>query len=247
VRAGARGGVSAAGLAAGLAVLAGTLTGCSAGTSGERPAGSGPAGATAAGFHGVEPAGEVPERASFVLRDTAGQRYDFAAQTAGRPTLLYFGFTSCADECPTAMADIAGALRKTSSDLRGKTRVVFVTTDPARDSPQVLRRWLDRFSTDYVGLVGTPAEVGAAQRAVGLEPAGRQGPQPTLPGRPDQHVHEQGTAPHVHDGPLGYGVDHADVIFAFDADDRQPVLYPGGVRPSDLAADLPLLASGDAS
>jgi hypothetical protein len=41
-------------------------------------------------------------------------------------------------------------------------------------------------------------------------------------------------------------VGHADVIFAFDTDDRMPVLYDGGVRPSDLAADLPLLASGDA-
>jgi hypothetical protein len=69
---------------------------------------------------------------------------------------------------------------------------------------------------------------------------------PTLPGRPNEHVHKEGTSPHSHSGPLGYGVGHANVIFGFDTSDRLPVLYPGGVRPSDIAADLPLLAQGDA-
>jgi protein SCO1 len=203
--------------------------------------------ASSAAFHGVEPLGEAPVRPSFVLRDTDGERYDFARETAGRPTLLYFGYTSCPDECPTAMADMAAALRTTPSALRGKTRVVFVTTDPGRDTPQVIRRFLDQFSTETVGLHGTQEQVDAAQRAVGLTPAQQTGPVPTRPGRPDAHEHAEGTAPHRHDGPLGYGVGHTDVIFAFDTDDRMPVTYPGGTRPSDLAADLPLLDPGDAS
>ena len=227
--------------AAAAAACAVLLAGCGTGTGSVTAAPS----PSAPAWHGVEP-NPVPERPDFVLRDTAGNRYDFHEQTAGRPTLLYFGYTSCPDECPTAMADIAAALRATPSDLRGKTRVVFVTTDPDRDTPQRLRRWLDTFSSDVVGLVGTQAEVDAAQEAVGTAPAQKAGPVPTLPGRPDQHEHARGTAPHTHDGPLGYGVGHADVIFAFDVDDRLPVLYPGGVRPSDIAADLPLLATGEA-
>ena len=226
-------------------LLAGSpaLTGCAVGTDTARA----PRPSPPAAFHGVEPPGDVPARASFVLRDTDGERYDFAAETAGHPTLLYFGCTNCPDECPTAMADLAAALRTTSPQIRGKTRVVFVTTDPARDTPQVLRRWLDTFSPDTVGLAGTQAEVDAAQAAVGLTPAAKGGPVPPLPGRPDQHEHAEGTAAHSHAGPLGYGVGHADMIFAFDTDDRMPVMYPGGTRPSDLAADLPLLAPGDAS
>ena len=196
-------------------------------------------------FHGVEP-DPVPDRPSFVLRTTTGERYDFAERTGGRPTLLYFGYTNCPDECPTAMADISAALRSTPAELREQVEVVFVTTDPARDSPAVLRRWLDKFSTEYVGLVGTQSEVDAAQKAVGVAVAKKGGPVPTLPGRPDAHVDAPGTAPHSHDGPLGYGVAHANVIFGFDTRDRLPVLYPGGVRPSDIAADLPLLAQGDA-
>jgi protein SCO1/2 len=222
------------------AVCAGVLlTGCGSGaTSNAAPA------VSPAAFHGREPE-PVPSRPSFTLQTTSGERYDFAQRTAGRPTLLYFGYTSCPDECPTAMADIAAALRATPAGLRDQVEVVFVTTDPDRDSPEILREWLDGFSTDYVGLVGTQAQVDAAQVATGLSAAEKGGPVETLPGRPNEHAHMQGTAPHSHDRPLGYGVGHADAIFAFDTRDRLPVLYPGGVRPADLAADLPLLVQGD--
>ncbi len=195
----------------------------------------------AASYHGVQPA-PVPSRPSYVLTDTEGQPFDFLARTKGRPTYVYFGYTHCPDECPTAMADLAAALRKSSAAERKDVQVIFVTTDAARDTGPVMRRWLDQFSSAFIGLVGTPAELDAAARASGI-PAGRVGPSPsTLPGRPDEHEHEAGTSPHEHFGPLGYSVEHSAVIFAYDAADRLPVVYPGGVTPSDIAADLPLLA-----
>jgi protein SCO1/2 len=195
----------------------------------------------AAAYHGVEPQGTV-HRPEFVLTDTTGRTYDFAAQTEGRPTFLYFGYTHCPDECPTAMADLAAALRKAPAALRDKARVVFVTTDPKRDTPAVLRRWLDQFSTGFVGLLGTQAELDRAQTATGIQPAYPEGPVPTVSGHPDEHVHKPGTAPHKHFGPLGYSVAHSAVIFAYNAADLLPVVYPGGVTPSDIAADLPVLA-----
>ena len=218
------------------------MAGCGSG-SGTKAAAPSPS--PPAAFHGLEP-DPVPERPAFVLTTTSGQRYDFQAETRGKPTLLYFGYTNCPDECPTAMADISAALRTTPPELRDQVQVVFVTTDPARDTPQILREWLDKFSTEYVGLVGTQTEVDRAQRNTGLTPAKKGGNVPTLPGKPNEHPHKEGTAPHTHDRPLGYGVGHANVIFAFDTRDRLPVLYPGGVRPADIAADLPLLAQGDA-
>lgn len=197
--------------------------------------------ASPAGFHGAEP-DQVPARPSFVLTDTSGKRFDFRQETDGRPTLLFFGYTSCPDECYTAMADISAALRTSAGAVRNQVRVVFVTTDPARDDATRLRHWLDKYSTDYVGLLGTQAEVDAAQSSVGVPVAARSGPQPTLPGQPGEHVHKPGTAPHTHDAPLGYGVDHVSLIFAFDTADRMPVVYPMGSSPSDIAADLPVLA-----
>lgn len=212
------------------AVLTAVLAGC--GTSAASPAA-----APAPTYHGLQPA-PVPSRPEFVLTDTTGASYDFAARTRGRPTFVYFGYTHCPDECPTAMADLAAALRKAPSP---QARVVFVTTDPARDSAPVLRRWLDQFSASFIGLRGTAALIARAQQAVGI-PAATRGPSvPTVPGHPDQHVHAQGTAPHQHFGPLGYSVSHSAVIFAYDAADRLPVLYAGGVTPSDIAADLPVL------
>jgi cytochrome oxidase Cu insertion factor (SCO1/SenC/PrrC family) len=213
------------------ALLLGGLTGCGENSKAVvKPA-----------YHGVEPQNDV-RRPAFVLQDTEGKPFDFLANTKGRPTFVYFGYTNCPDECPTAMADIATALRKSAPELQAKTRVVFVTTDPKRDTAPVLRRWLDQFSTEFVGLLGTQAQVDAAQRAAGVQPATPEGPVPTIAGRPDQHLHKEGTAPHEHFGPLGYSVAHSAVIFAYNAADRLPVVYPGGVTPSDIAADLPVLA-----
>ncbi len=193
-------------------------------------------------LHGAQP-DPAPARPSFVLQDIDGHRYDFAERTRGRPTLLYFGYTHCPDECPTAMADIAAAVRQAPAEVRERVQVVFVTTDPDRDTAEVLRRWLDGYDVRVTGLLGTAGELDAAQRAVDVAPAQKEGPIPTLPGLPDAHEHRPGTAPHSHEGPLGYGVGHADVIFGYDAADRLAVTYPGGVLPADLAADLPLLSS----
>jgi protein SCO1/2 len=140
------------------------------------------------------------------------------------------------------MADVAAALRKSPAKARDKAVVVFVTTDPKRDSPVVLRRFLDQFSTDFVGLIGTDEEIAAAETAAGVNVAEPGPPIPTIPGNPDAHPTEPG-APidHKHFGPLGYSVSHSAVILAYDADDRLPVLYPGGVTVADIVNDLPLL------
>jgi len=225
---------------AALALAAGLLaSGCGTTARASTPA-------SATGLHGLEP-DTRPARPDFTLTDTGGAPYAFGAQTAGHPTLLFFGYTSCPDECYTAMADITAALRTSTSAVREQTRVVFVTTDPARDDGPRLRRWLDKYSTQYVGLTGSQADVDAAQAAVGAPVATLSGPQPTLPGRPAEHTHAPGTAPHTHDAPLGYGVDHSSLIFAYDASDHLPVVYPGGSSPADIAADLPVLARKETS
>ena len=226
--------------AAALLASAALLTGC-AGTSGGTATPAAEAAGTGAAYHGVEP-DPVPTRPAFALTDLSGKRYDFVAETRGRPTLLYFGYTNCPDECPTAMADIATALRQTDAALRDDVEVLFITTDPERDSPAVLREWLSGFSTRIVGLTGDADQIVAAQQAVGISAAKKGGIVPTLPGKPNEHAHKTGTAPHSHTRPLGYSVEHANVIFAYDAADRLPVVYPGGVTPADIAADLPLLA-----
>ncbi len=160
---------------------------------------------------------------------------------------MYFGYTNCPDECPTAMADIAAALRQSPQELREQSRVILITTDPQRDTPAVLRDWIAKFDEDFIALTGSETETEAAQEAAGIPVAEPEGPLPALPGKPEEHLHQFGTVPHTHTGPLGYGVAHANVIFAYSADDTLPVVYPGGVTAADMAADLPRLATQGAS
>jgi protein SCO1 len=200
-----------------LAALLGlaALTGCTASSdAATKPAISVPA--TPPGtYRGLELQPAQP-RPTFTLTDTAGKPYDFAARTRGVPTLLYFGYTHCPDVCPTAMADTAIALRAVPAALRDKVQVVFVTTDPARDTGKVIAAWLRNFDTDlpvkFVGLTGTPAQVEAAQAAAKVEVASDGG---------QTHSAEQ----------LLYG-----------SDDYARVAFVAGSSPDDLSHDLPIVA-----
>jgi protein SCO1/2 len=149
-------------LLAALGVLAVLVAGCSS-------SGNGPASANQAAQY--DGAGLVPPqpRPNFQLTDTAGKPFAFGTQTAGHPTLLFFGYTHCPDECPTTMADIRLALRSVPAGVAKKTYVVFVTTDVKRDSEHRIGTWLRQFAVGtkatWVGLRGTQAQINAAQAA----------------------------------------------------------------------------------
>ncbi|MGK5111789.1 SCO family protein [Geodermatophilus sp. CPCC 205506] len=152
------------------------------------------------------------QRPSFTLTDTAGRAYDFAAATAGTPTLLFFGYTSCPDICPATMADVAVALRGLDPAVAERVQVVFVTTDPAFDTPAVLGEYLGRFDADlpnrFVGLTGDQAAVDQAQLAAGVplaEDAGRL---------------------------------HSSLLLLYGADDRAHVAFDAGNTSRDIAGDL---------
>ncbi|MEO6504315.1 MAG: SCO family protein [Jatrophihabitantaceae bacterium] len=108
-------------------------------------------------------------RPQFTLTDTEGREFKFGAQTAGKPTLLFFGFTHCPDVCPTTLADIANGLRQVPAAVRAQTQMVFVTTDVKRDTAAVIKSYLSKFDAGlpnkYIGLRGTQSAIDAAQVA----------------------------------------------------------------------------------
>jgi protein SCO1/2 len=158
----------------------------------------------------VSPAAAKPE---FTLTDTSGHPYDFAQATKGQLTLLYFGYTHCPDACPITFATLAGALQ----NLPGiATTVVFVTTDPARDTPARLRTWLDQYDTHFVGLTGSAAQLVAAQRAADISVA--------VADKPDRAGN--------------YTVGHAASVLAYTPDGRQHLVYPYGTTQADWQHDL---------
>ena len=117
----------------------------------------------------------------FTFTSTTGAPYQFRKETDGRVTLLFFGYTYCPDVCPMHMANISAVLKKLDYADRQRVRVVFVTTDPDRDTPQRLRSWLDQIDTSIVGVAGSMDQINALQQSLGL---GSAKPEAAPPGSP---------------------------------------------------------------
>jgi protein SCO1/2 len=156
----------------------------------------------------------------FTLTDTSGAPFDLWSKTQGHVTLLFFGYTHCPDMCPLQMHMIAQALKKMPADMEDQFKVVFVTTDPERDNPQVLRSWLDHFDKRFMGLTGSDAAIEAAQIAANLPVAKKSAVRP-------------GGA---------YEVGHAAFVLAYTKDNLAHVIYPVGMKQEDWEHDLPYLA-----
>ena len=158
----------------------------------------------------------------FILQSTSGKPYDFRKETDGYITLLFLGYTHCPDVCPVHLANSAGALGKLSPEVNNAVKVVFVTTDPARDTPEVVRAWLDKLDKRFIGLVGDTLAVRGVLSQLRLGPITRE----SVP------------------GDSGYYIGHSAIVMAFTRDNLAHVVYPFGVRQADWARDLELLAKG---
>lgn len=108
------------------------------------------------------------EKPDLVLTDSEGKKYDLRAETKGDPTLIYFGYTHCPDVCPLTMNNLAVAKKALPQAEQDKLRVVFVTTDPGRDTPAELGKWLKGIDSDFVGLTGDFATIQAGARTLGI-------------------------------------------------------------------------------
>ncbi|MFQ5690610.1 MAG: SCO family protein [Gemmatimonadota bacterium] len=201
-------------LALGALLLAGALSsGCGSSTrqAEER--------ARVTGYRGIALAEPGPP-VDFTLTRTTGQPFRLRGQADGFVTLLFFGYTNCPDICPAHMANIAAVLADLPYETRHGIRVVFVTTDPERDTPEHLRRWLDRFDPTFIGLMGSLEKVNAIQARLHLPAAVKQST-----------------------GTDEYRVGHAAQVLALSPDGRVRVVYPFGTRQTDWAHDLPLLVA----
>jgi protein SCO1/2 len=103
----------------------------------------------------------------FTLTDQNGQRVSDSA-FAGKYRLVYFGFTFCPDVCPTDMQVLGAGLRQFEAQDSGrgaKVQPIFISVDPARDTPPVLRQFVANFHPRFVGFTGSEAEIAQVARA----------------------------------------------------------------------------------
>ena len=158
--------------------------------------------------------GHLPDL-DFNLTDDTGKPVT-GQSFAGQTTLVYFGYTHCPDICPTTMADISVALKQVPTGVRQQTRVVFITTDPARDTPAAIKQWLGNFDAGlpvpFIGLTGTRRQVDGAQRLAGV--------------------------PVAQDN----GQTHSTEVLLYGIDDMSRDFFLTGTSPSDYSHDLQVVS-----
>lgn len=150
----------------------------------------------------------------FVLTGAAGQPVSLS-NFSGDVVLLYFGYTFCPDVCPATMSDLRRVQEAVASE---GLQVVFVSVDPARDTPEIAHAYAAGFHPAFVGLSGTPEAIAAAADGWGIF---------YETGEPD----ESGN----------YAVDHTARVFVVDKAGRYRLSYAFATPPEDIAADVEIL------
>jgi protein SCO1 len=193
-----------------LAALAGAaaLTACD-----PRP-GSAP-GASTPGkgpFRSIDISGAEYAR-SFELPDADGKTRSLA-DFKGRVVVVFFGYTQCPDVCPTTMAELSEVRRALAAD-GDKLQGIFVTVDPERDTPAVLKAYVDNFNAGLVGLRGSPEQTQQAAREFKVFYA-------KVPGRTES----------------SYTIDHTAGAYVFDTQGRIRLFSRHGAGPKALEEDI---------
>jgi len=134
---------------------------------------------------------------------------------AGRWMLIYFGYTYCPDVCPTALGVVSVALDGLSPAERGKLVPLFITVDPDRDRPEVMKDYVTAFAPDMIGLIGTAEQTNAAKKAFKVYAEKAKGG--------DQE---------------NYTVDHSSILYLMGPDGKFVQHFPHGTTAQDLLAGL---------
>lgn len=199
----------AAGLWAGLITLGLALSGCERSGPGAPPA----AGFTAIDITGASYAGklELPDAGGTVRR-----LEDFK----GKVVVVFFGYTQCPDVCPTTLADLA-QVRKALGEQGARVQPVFVTVDPERDTPELLKAYAANFGDDVVALRGDAAQTKAAAQEFKIFYARVAGKTPET-----------------------YTIDHTAGSYVFDPQGRVRLFMRHGQAAPTVQADLARLLAG---
>lgn len=149
------------------------------------------------------------------LVDTQGRRLRLVEELEAPLTLVFFGYTHCPDICIAVLADLASAQARLSAEEAAQVETWVVTTDPARDGPEVLRAYLDRFDPAFEGWTGPLREITALASSAHI-------------------ALERG--PRLDTG--GYEVTHGTPVLGVRPDGTVPVLWTEGTSAAKLAEDL---------
>jgi protein SCO1/2 len=157
----------------------------------------------------------------FHLPDTEGKMRSLA-DFKGKLVALFFGYTQCPDVCPTTMSELAQAKKLLGPD-GDKVQGLFVTVDPERDTPEVLKAYMANFDPTFIGLRPTPEQLAQIAKDFKVYYKKVDGPTPTT-----------------------YTMDHSAATYVYDTQGKLRLYTRYGAGAQPLAADFKLLLAGDA-
>ena len=158
----------------------------------------------------------APFSGRFSLINQDGQRIS-DTQFAGRYRLVYFGFANCPDVCPVDLQVMSEGLRRFEAEhpeRGGRVQPIFITVDPARDTPELLKAYVANFHSRLIGLTGTEEEIKATLKAHGGSEMGR--------------AETEG----------GYNINHSRYVLLMGPQGEPIAIVPHDQGPEQVAAEL---------
>ena len=165
----------------------------------------------------AKPVPDSPLAPAFTLTDQYGQPRSLA-DFKGKVVSLFFGFTHCPDICPTHLARQAEVMRQLGP-LSDQVKVLFVSLDPERDSPEALKRYMDAFDPRFIALTGTPEQTSLVAK--------------------QYKIFWQKTL--LPNSALVYTIDHATNSFVIDQQGRLRLTVPHEMSAAEVTHDLKLM------
>ncbi len=163
--------------------------------------------------------GDIMPPLDFTLTDEEGETVH-GEDYRGKATLVYFGYTFCPDVCPITLSRLGDTIRHLDDETRDNIQVLFISVDPSRDTPEVLKRYTDAFGPEFIGLSGEQAEIDAVTNRYRI-------------------AYEYGEENENGD----YLITHSSAVFAFDREGQAQFLMRDSHPVSDAEADIKRLAS----
>ena len=157
--------------------------------------------------------------ATNTLTTADGKPFTFGKDTTKPLTLVFFGYTHCPDICPTVLSTIASALTKLSAEQRDEVELLFVTSDPKRDTGDVMKSYLERFDPTFRGLTGPIESIAKVGRSMGV------------------FVDDGAKLPNG-----GYDPNsHTSYVIGIDDSGKAPIFWGGDTAPIQFANDFKFL------
>jgi len=161
------------------------------------------------------------------LTDSHGQPRRLA-DYRGQVVVVYFGYTFCPDVCPTSLATLGAALESLTPAEQARVQPLFISVDPARDTPEQLKSYSRFFHPRLRGLTGSPEAIAEVAKRYGVYYAVQKPAAPAAAPAPGNGRGED----------AGYSVDHTSVLYLIGPDGKLAAQLPHGTPPDAVAAAL---------